>query len=66
MLTPIQAHRKRCLECVGGSYRAVRECSQTECESYPYRLGKNPRRAGVGGNPTLKGKEAHLDLKLPT
>lgn len=48
-LTPIQAHRKRCLNCAGGSYKAVRECPETECESYFFRLGKNPNRIGIGG-----------------
>jgi hypothetical protein len=65
-LSPIKAHRKRCLKCVGGSYKAVRDCPETDCESYPYRLGKNPHRRGVGGNPLLKGKIPQIDSHLPT
>ena len=34
--------------------------------SYPYRLGKNPHRSGVGGNPLLKAKLFQIDAHLPT
>jgi len=51
-LTPIRVIRKMCLECLG-SYRAVRECVDTKCYAWEYRLGKNPRRKNVGGNPNL-------------
>ena len=66
MLTPIQAHRKRCLDCLGGSCRAVRVCEQTECESWPFRMGKNPNRTGIGGNPSLKEKEGQFGHKNAT
>lgn len=50
-LTPLQAIKAHCLECVGGLVREVRHCTDTECNLYIYRLGKNPRRKGVGGRP---------------
>lgn len=66
MLTPVQAHRKRCLDCAGGSCKAVRECQQTDCESWPFRMGKNPNRTGIGGNPLLKGREGQFEQKTAT
>lgn len=46
----IKAMRKFCLECMGGSREAVQECPTIGCIIYPYRLGKNPSRAGIGKN----------------
>ena len=50
-LTPIKAIRRKCLECSSGSYREVRNCIDELCPLWPYRLGKDPARAGVGGGP---------------
>jgi hypothetical protein len=52
-LTPMKAIRARCLECAGRSMKAVRECARgseaTEpCPLHPYRMGRNPARAGIG------------------
>ncbi len=44
----VKLMRKFCLECMGGSREAVEECPTTDCLIYPYRLGKNPARAGIG------------------
>ena len=57
-LTPVKAIRRKCLLCSHNSYRAVRECIDEICPLRPYRLGKNPRRAKVGGGPR--------NPKLPT
>ena len=57
MLTPVKAHRARCLECQGDRPSLVRKCEDQNCSSFPYRLGKNPMRTGIGGqksNPTQK------------
>lgn len=54
-LTPIKIIRKMCLDCLG-SYRAVRECADTKCDAWEYRLGTNPRRRNIGGNPHLTKK----------
>lgn len=41
-LTPIRAIRKKCLDCLGGHYKEVRQCSSTDCTLHPYRMGKRP------------------------
>ena len=51
-LTPIKAIRAKCLECSGGQPSEVRECLITDCPLYPFRMGKNPNRKGIGN---LKG-----------
>ena len=35
--------RKKCLECVCGSAYEVRMCQISDCPSWPYRFGRNPR-----------------------
>lgn len=46
---PVRALRELCLECMGGSPSLVRECGTESCALHPYRMGKNPARARVGG-----------------
>ena len=46
-LTPVRAIRQKCLECHGGSRKAVRNCAE-ECPLHLYRMGTNPSRAGIG------------------
>jgi len=46
-LTPIQAIRKHCIQCSGGSVKEVRECIIKDCPLYDFRLGTNPRRKGI-------------------
>lgn len=42
-LTPIQAIRKNCLQCMGGSSEEVAQCQgESVCFLYPYRMGKRP------------------------
>ena len=48
MLTPIKAIRKSCINCAG-SMGEVRKCPATSCPLYPYRMGRNPNRRGIGG-----------------
>jgi hypothetical protein len=47
-LTPVRAIRLKCLEC-GGRPKEVKLCEAKDCCLYAYRLGKNPRRKGIGG-----------------
>lgn len=47
-LTPIKAIRKHCLECSSGSPGEVKDCIINDCPLYPFRLGKNPNRKGIG------------------
>jgi len=49
MQTPLKAIREKCLECSNYQPLEVRLCTHTECALYPYRSGKNPNRAGIGG-----------------
>lgn len=51
-LTQLQAIRAKCIECSGGELAAVRNCKVPKCALYPYRMGRDPARAGIGGNPT--------------
>ena len=44
----VKVMRKYCLECMGGSKAAVKECETEDCLIHPYRFGKNPARAGKG------------------
>ena len=46
--SPIKAIRKHCLECSSGSAHEVKNCIITDCPLYPFRLGKNPNRKGIG------------------
>ncbi len=41
-MTALQAIRAKCLKCVGGRPKDVRNCAFTDCSLYPFRLGKNP------------------------
>ena len=46
LLTPLQAIRKACLECVCGSANEVKLCTMGErCALFPYRFGKRPATA---------------------
>ena len=48
-MTPCRAIRAMCKECCGGSLKAVRTCESTTCPLWPFRMGRNPNRAGIGG-----------------
>lgn len=41
-LTPIQAIRKKCLECCCNSYKSIAKCLLIDCPLYPYRMGMRP------------------------
>lgn len=41
-LTPVQAIRKKCLDCSCGSRGEVRECELTACALWDYRMGRRP------------------------
>jgi hypothetical protein len=44
----LEAVRRRCLDCSGGSPAEVRSCNFENCDLWPFRLGKNPNRLGKG------------------
>lgn len=47
-LSPVKAIRKHCLDCMCGSVGEVKNCIIVDCPLFPFRLGKNPNRKGVG------------------
>ncbi len=52
-LTPMKAIRAKCLDCSAGQPKEVRLCPVTACPLWPYRMGRNPQRAGIGRKPQL-------------
>lgn len=53
--TPIRAIRSKCVECQGGGRKAVATCAEEKCPLHIYRMGKNPKRAGIGGGKPRTG-----------
>jgi len=49
ILSPIKAIRANCIDCCGGQLKEVRECPAVDCPLYPFRMGTNPKRKGIGG-----------------
>lgn len=45
---PVRILRQFCLDCMGGSKEAVKECSTNDCLIHSFRFGKNPAFAGKG------------------
>jgi hypothetical protein len=52
-LSPLKAIKKHCLDCSGGSRHELQNCVIPDCPLYPYRLGRNSARKGIGGSPKL-------------
>ncbi|MCK9554962.1 hypothetical protein M0R36_03990 [bacterium] len=47
-LTPIKAIRAKCVDCSNGQLKEIRLCPITDCPIYPFRMGRNPNRKGIG------------------
>jgi hypothetical protein len=47
--SPLKAIRAKCLDCTCYQPAEVRLCPVTACSLWPFRFGRNPNRAGVGG-----------------
>lgn len=45
-MTPMQAIRAKCLDCMCGQANEVKQCPSSDCPLYDYRTGHNPNRAG--------------------
>jgi hypothetical protein len=43
-MTPLKVIRARCLDCCAGSASEVRNCTATQCPSWPMRMGFSPWR----------------------
>jgi len=48
LLTPCKSIRAFCVECSVFHTTEVRNCDIFECVLYPFRMGKNPNRSGIG------------------
>jgi hypothetical protein len=59
--TSLKAIRMKCVECAGSPH-SVRGCTFSDCALYPYRLGRNPNRSGIGGNPLFSSRKVLLKL----
>lgn len=51
--TPLKAIRAKCMDCSINQIVEVRECPIINCPLYPYRMGHNPNRKGIGGKGLL-------------
>jgi hypothetical protein len=49
MLSPLKAIRAKCLDCCAEQPSEVRLCPSENCPLWPYRMGHNPNRKGIGG-----------------
>ena len=49
MLSPLKAIRAKCLDCTAEQPQEVRLCPSENCPLWPYRMGHNPNRKGIGG-----------------
>lgn len=49
-MTPLRSIREKCRECCCGQVQEVRLCPAESCALWPYRMGHNPARAGIGGH----------------
>ena len=47
-LSPLKAIRAKCLDCAVYQPTEVRLCHISDCALYPYRMGKNFSRRGLG------------------
>ena len=54
MLTPVKAIRAKCLDFCSDQPSEVRLCPSEDCPLWPYRMGHNPARSGIGGKPQEK------------
>jgi hypothetical protein len=59
-LTPIQAIRAKCLECSNDQPGEVSGCPIGDCALYPFRMGSNPRRKGIGAIHNIEKRKPPL------
>ena len=55
--SPLKAIRMKCRWCMHGQLKQIRFCPTDDCPLYPYRMGTNPRRKGIGGRFVRIGPE---------
>jgi hypothetical protein len=53
--SPLKVIREKCLDCSCGNSAEVRDCAVHSCALWPFRMGRNPNRAGLGPkHPTFR------------
>jgi hypothetical protein len=57
---PLAAIRAKCIDCSAGNMAEVRRCATVKCPLWPYRMGSNPRRAGIGSRTGAPAKKPRL------
>lgn len=50
-VSPLRAIRLKCMDCCCQQIVEVRNCTVTSCNLWPFRMGHNPNRKGLGGKP---------------
>lgn len=58
-ISSLKAIRLKCLDCCCGSAHEVKLCTAVKCSLYLFRFGKNPNRAGIGGNGRFGANQSH-------
>ena len=56
-LSPLKSIRAKCLDCMCNQPQEVRLCPSENCPLWPYRMGHNPSRKGIGGFKEKDGDE---------
>ncbi len=59
-MPPLKAIRAKCLDCSVYQYKEISNCNIADCSLYPYRMGRNPNRRGVG-NPLVFAKKTAVE-----
>ena len=57
-MTPMQAIRAKCLDCMCGQANEVKQSPCSDCPLYEYRTGHNPNRAGREMTPEQRAAAA--------
>lgn len=63
---PLAAIRVKCVDCSGGSPAEARKCTAIGCALWPYRMGTNPRRAGIGNSAAFFARKPELNGGIST
>ncbi len=59
--TPLRAIRLKCLDCCCENSAEVKRCHIEDCALWPYRMGRNPHRAGMGNVENILNSRAHSE-----
>lgn len=54
---PVKAIKAFCIDCMGGSYNEVKNCTSQICALHPFRMGRNPYRTTVKRELTEEQRE---------